>query len=101
MDAHPPFQIDGNFGGTAGVCEMLLQSGDGWIELLPAVPSQWADGQVSGLCARGGYQLSFSWHDGRVTRCTIAALRPATVTLTCNGRQQQVELKAGSTELEF
>ena len=101
MDAHPPFQIDGNFGGTAGVCEMLLQSGDGWIELLPALPSQWADGQVSGLCARGGYQLSFSWHDGRVTRCAIAALRPATVTLTCNGRQQQVELKAGSTELEF
>jgi alpha-L-fucosidase 2 len=103
MDAHPPFQIDGNFGGTAGVCEMLLQSrydeahAAYSIQLLPALPRQWKDGSVSGLRARGGYELSFEWRDGRVTACTVKALRNGAFTLLYNGLQQAVKMKAGQT----
>jgi alpha-L-fucosidase 2 len=95
MDAHPPFQIDGNFGGTAGVCEMLVQSQHGVIELLPACPTAWSDGTVSGLCARGGYELSFSWHDGKVTECTVKARRNGIATLLVNGKEMKQKLKAG------
>ena len=98
FDAHPPFQIDGNFGGTAGVCEMLMQSGNGRIELLPALPEQWKDGAVSGLCARGGYEVSFEWKDGKVRSCSIKAKQNGTVTLLYNGQQKTVKLKAGQTQ---
>ena len=98
MDAHPPFQIDGNFGGTAGVCEMLMQSGDGKIELLPALPEQWKDGAVSGLCARGGYEVSFEWKGGYVRNCSIKSKTNSTVTLLYNGQQKTVKLKAGQTQ---
>ena len=98
FDAHPPFQIDGNFGGTAGVCEMLMQSGDGKIELLPALPEQWKDGAVSGLCARGGYEVSFEWKGGYVRDCQIKAKKAGTVTLLYNGQQKTVKLKAGQTQ---
>ena len=104
MDAHPPFQIDGNFGGTAGVCEMLMQSqfsnlnSPFFIELLPACPQQWSEGSVSGLCARGGYELSFAWKGGKVTTGTIKAKLDGTVTLLYNGRQQTLKLKAGQTK---
>ena len=98
MDAHPPFQIDGNFGGTAGVCEMLMQSGDNKIELLPALPEQWKDGSVSGLCARGGYEVSFEWKGGNVRNCSIKSRTNSTVTLLYNGQQKIVKLKAGKTQ---
>ena len=98
FDAHPPFQIDGNFGGVAGVCEMLIQSRDGEIELLPALPKAWSEGSVSGLCARGGYEVSFEWKGGYVRQCSIKARRNGTVTLKYNGQQKTVKLKAGQTQ---
>ena len=98
FDAHPPFQIDGNFGGTAGVCEMLMQSGDNQIELLPALPEQWKDGCVSGLCARGGFEVNFKWKDGKVRDCSMKAKTNSTVTLLYNGQQKTVKLKAGKTQ---
>ncbi|HEY8968635.1 MAG TPA: glycoside hydrolase family 95 protein, partial [Puia sp.] len=64
FDAHPPFQIDGNFGGAAGVGEMLVQSQNGVVELLPALPHALPDGEVRGICARGGYVLNLRWSDG-------------------------------------
>lgn len=101
MDAHPPFQIDGNFGGTAGVCEMLMQSQTNGnlttIELLPALPGTWNDGKVSGLCARGGFEVSFEWKQGKVRDCTIKARNRGNVTLIYNGQQKKLKLKAGQT----
>ena len=102
FDAHPPFQIDGNFGGTAGVCEMLMQStikdGQAVIELLPACPEQWSEGYVSGLCARGGYEVSFEWKTGGVRSCTIKAQKAGTINLLYNGQQKTVKFKAGQTQ---
>jgi alpha-L-fucosidase 2 len=102
FDAHPPFQIDGNFGGTAGVCEMLMQSsmvnGQWSIELLPALPEAWKDGAVSGLCARGGFEVSFEWKGGKVRACQIKAKNNSTFTLLYNGQQKTVKLKAGQTQ---
>ena len=71
FDAHPPFQIDGNFGMTAGVCEMLMQSHEGEIRLMPAVPAVWRTGRISGLVARGGYEIDMAWKDGRITELKI------------------------------
>lgn len=106
FDAHPPFQIDGNFGGTAGVCEMLMQSqlltAKGQkqttiIELLPACPMEWNNGSVSGLCARGGYEVSFEWKDGKVRSAEIKAKHSGSVTLLYNNQRKTLKLKAGQT----
>lgn len=100
LDAHSPFQIDGNFGGTAGVIEMLCQSDENEIELLPALPEAWKkEGSVSGICCRGGFEISFTWKNGNVTSVSILSKRSdnakANITLP-NGKKIVVSLKAGN-----
>ena len=98
FDAHPPFQIDGNFGGTAGVCEMLLQGDENQLHLLPALPEQWAEGNVRGIRARGGLTLDITWSEGgRNVEATITSQRNGKVKVTCAGRKAVAKLRKGKT----
>jgi alpha-L-fucosidase 2 len=89
FDAHPPFQIDGNFGGTAGIIEMLLQSHDGEIELLPALPKNWPNGSAKGLKARGNVTVDLTWKAGKVVDYRLSSPEKRPVKLRVNGKQIQ------------
>lgn len=101
FDAHPPFQIDGNFGGTAGVCEMLLRSCDGKIELLPALPAAWDEGSVSGIRARGGYEISMEWKGGKVAKCSITSKNNSRASIIVNGKTLDVKLRKGLNKIKL
>lgn len=99
FDAHPPFQIDGNFGGTAGVCEMLVQSSLHEIELLPALPEQWSEGQVKGICARGGFVIDMAWSNGKITQATLYSKNGGSTMVKYNGKAKRIKLKKGQNAL--
>lgn len=103
LDTHPPFQIDGNFGGTAGVAEMLLQSHSGEVALLPALPSAWPSGQVRGLRARGGLEIDLAWRQGRVAVATLNARVPGRhrIRLAHGERVRKVQIRGEVTPASF
>ena len=113
FDAHPPFQIDGNFGATAGIAEMLLQSHDpygtptsltpvqsgeaAFVHLLPALPSAFPNGKVSGLRARGGLEVSIAWENGRLVKASISSKEAKSVRVRYAGKEIGIRLRAGET----
>lgn len=94
-DAHPPFQIDGNFGATAGIAELLLQSHTGEVHLLPALPRAWPEGRVTSFRARGGFTVDIAWEAGTLTRATIRASKSGPCRIRYGTQQDTVTLRKG------
>jgi alpha-L-fucosidase 2 len=97
FDACPPFQIDGNFGVTAAIAEMLLQSQEGIIDLLPALPGSWPEGNVSGLRARGGYEVDLAWKAGRMASVTIHSSTGEPCHVRYASKTIELKIKRGSS----
>ena len=96
FDIHPPFQIDGNFGGTAGILEMLIQSSGKQVHLIPALPKSWKNGSFRGLRARGGFEIDAEWKEGEITSFTVKAVEcTGSVSIDTNGRVYAFTLKKG------
>lgn len=99
FDAHPPFQIDGNFGGTAGITEMLLQSHAGYIHLLPALPDNWQSGSIKGVRARGGFTIDMEWKESRITRMSVTSHSGGTCRIreATSPHEEVIETEKGKT----
>jgi alpha-L-fucosidase 2 len=99
FDAHPPFQIDGNFGGAAGILEMLVQSRPGHLHILPALPAAWPTGSLRGVRARGGLEIDMRWTDGALTGLRINAATAQTIMLAAPTGSRPIDLVAGWTDV--
>ncbi|WP_316829916.1 glycosyl hydrolase family 95 catalytic domain-containing protein [Pedobacter aquatilis] len=97
FDAHPPFQIDGNFGGAAGIAEMIVQSHEGYLDILPALPTALPFGEIKGLCVRGAYELDVNWNDGKLTGLKVKSKAGGLCRIVYKNQKINLDTKAGGT----